>query len=95
MDIKLNENFNELGMTGSTQWYEIKVNLEADNLKDIQQVEYYLDPSVSNPIIVSENPDNNFEIQTTSWKEFPVSAKVIFKDQNKTPLFLQAAQKAY
>ncbi len=92
MDIKLNESFNELEMTGSTQWYEIKVNLEADNLKDIQQVEYYLDPSVSNPIIVSENPDNNFEIQTTSWKEFPVSAKVIFRDQSKMPLFLQAAQ---
>lgn len=95
MDIKLNENFNDLGMTGSTQWYEIKVNLESDNLKDIQQVEYYLDPSVSNPIIVSENPDNNFEIQTTSWKEFPISAKVIFKDQSQAPLFLQAEQKAY
>jgi hypothetical protein len=89
MEIKLNKNFSKLAMSGSTQWYEVKVNVECDNLLDIEQVEYYLDPSVSNPIIVSENSSNKFEVKTQSWKEFPVSAKVIFKDRKKTPLMLQ------
>ena len=95
MEITLNEQFNKLAMSGSTQWYEVKVNVESDNLNDIEQVEYYLDRSISNPVIVSENSDNKFEVQTKSWKEFPVSAKIIFKDHNTEPLFLQAAQKAY
>ncbi|MDB5087409.1 MAG: hypothetical protein JWR09_1403 [Mucilaginibacter sp.] len=89
MAIILNEKFNKLPMTGSTQWYEIKVNVESDNLYDIDQVEYYLDRSVSPSVMVSENPDNKFEIQMKSWKEFPVSAKIIFKDHSLPPEFVQ------
>jgi hypothetical protein len=96
MAILLNEQFNKLSMSGSTQWYEVRVNVESDNLDDIDQVEYYLDRSVSPSVMVSENSENKFEIQAKSWKEeFPVSAKIIFKDQNTEPLFLQAPQKAY
>jgi hypothetical protein len=93
MAITLNEQFNKLGMSGSTQWYEVKVNVEADNLDDIEQVEYYLDRSISNPVIVSENSVNKFEVQTKSWKEFPVSAKIIFKDHSISPLMVQTEQR--
>jgi len=76
-------------MSGSTQWYEVKINVESDNLDDIDQVEYYLDRSVSPSVMVSENSDNKFEIQIKSWKEFPVSAKIIFKDQDVLPVMVQ------
>jgi hypothetical protein len=89
MAILLNEQFNKLGMSGSTQWYEVKINVESDNLDDIDQVEYYLDRSVSPSVMVSENSDNKFEIQIKSWKEFPVSAKVIFKDHTISPVIVQ------
>ena len=90
MAILLNEQFNKLTMSGSTQWYEVRVNVESDNLDDIDQVEYYLDRSVSPSVMVSENSDNKFEIQTKSWKgEFPVAAKIIFKDHNLSPVFVQ------
>jgi hypothetical protein len=89
MAILLNEQFNKLSMSGSTQWYEVKINVEADNLNDIDQVEYYLDRSVSPSVMVSDNSENKFEIQTKSWKEFPVSAKVIFKDNKISPIFVQ------
>lgn len=89
MAILLNEQFNKLGMSGSTQWYEVKINVESDNLDDIDQVEYYLDRSVSPSVMVSENSDNKFEIQIKSWKEFPVSAKIIFKDQDVLPVMVQ------
>jgi hypothetical protein len=88
MAIILNEQFNKLSMSGSTQWYELKVNVESDSLDDIDQVEYYLDRSVSPSVMVSENPGNKFEIQAKSWKEFPVSAKVIFKDQTISPVIV-------
>jgi hypothetical protein len=91
MAITLNEQFNKGTKVGSTQWYEVKVNVESDNLDDIELVEYYLDRSVSNPIIASGNPDNKFEIQTKSWKEFPVSAKIIFKDHDISPVYLKTA----
>ena len=91
MAITLNERFNKGAKVGRTQWYEVKVNVESDNLDDIELVEYYLDRSVSNPVIASGNPDNKFEIQTKSWKEFPVSAKIIFKDHDISPVYLQTA----
>jgi hypothetical protein len=91
MDIKLNKNFSELAMSGSTQWYQVKVNVESDNLDDIELVEYYLDRSVSSPIIASGNSGNKFEIQAKSWKEFPVSAKITFKDHDISPVYLQTA----
>lgn len=93
MAIILNEQFNELGMTGSTQWYEVKINVEADNLYEIDQVEYYLDRSISPSVMISENPENKFEIQTKSWKEFPVSAKIIFKDHSISPVIVQTEQR--
>jgi hypothetical protein len=93
MAIILNEQFNKLEMSGSTQWYEIKVNVESDNLNGIDQVEYYLDRSISPSVMVSENSDDKFEIHVKSWKEFPVSAKVIFKDPNISPVFVQTAIK--
>ena len=91
MAITLNEQFNKGAKVGSTQWYEIKINVESDNLDDIELVEYYLDRSVSNPVIASGNPDTKFEIQTKSWKEFPVSAKVVFKDHDISPVYLKTA----
>ena len=91
MAIKLNEQFNKRAKVGSTQWYELKVNVESDNLDEIERVEYYLDRSVINPVIASANPDTKFEIQAKSWKEFPVSAKVIFKDHDISPVYLKTA----
>lgn len=88
MDIKLKEHFSESAKSGDTQWYDVKMNVESDNLDKIEQVEYYLDPSISNPIIVSENSNNNFEVQVKSWKEFPISAKVTFKDHHLNPVFI-------
>jgi hypothetical protein len=93
MAILLNEQFNELEKSGSTQWYEVKINVEADNLNDIEQVQYYLDRSVSPSVMVSENSDNKFEVQIQSWKEFPVSAKITFKDHNISPVFVQTELK--
>ena len=89
MAITLNEQFNKGAKVGSTQWYEIKVNVESDNLDDIELVEYYLDRSVVNPVIASGNPDTKFEIQAKSWKEFPVSAKITFKDHNISPVIVR------
>ena len=93
MALLLNEQFNKLSMSGSTQWYEVIINVEGDNLNDIDQVEYYLDRSVSPSVMVSENPENKFKIQIKSWKEFPVSAKIIFKDHNIKPIIVQTEQK--
>ncbi len=94
MAILLNEQFNKLAMSGNTQWYEVTINVEGDNLNEIDQVEYYLDRSVSPSVMVSENPENKFEIQIKSWKEFPVSAKVVFKDHDIKPIIVRTEQKA-
>ena len=91
MAITLHEQFNKGVKVGSTQWYEIKVNVESDNLDDIELVEYYLDRSVSNPVIASANPDTKFDIQAKSWKQFPVAAKVIFRKHDISLLYLQTA----
>jgi len=90
MEIKLKEQFNKLGLTGSTEWYEVKVYVESDQLDDIQQVEYFLeDPSISSPVILSGSSSNNFEVQAESWKDnVPVTATVTFKNANLVPVTL-------
>lgn len=90
MAIILNEQFSKLAMSGTTQWYEVKVNVESDSLNDIDHVEYYLDRSVSPSVMVSNNFDNKFEVQVQSWKEFPVSAKITFKDHNISPVIVHS-----
>ena len=92
MEIKLKEQFNNLGMTGSTAWYEMKAYVESDHLDDIEQVEYFLeDPSIITPVIVSGSAHNNFEIQAKSWKDnYPVIATVTFKNPKIKPVTLKS-----
>jgi len=90
MEIKLKEQFNNLGLTGSTAWYELKASVESDQLDDIQQVEYFLeDQSISNPVILSGSSSNNFEVRVQSWKDnVPITATVTFKNENLNPVIL-------
>ncbi len=92
MEIKLKEQFNNLGLTGSTAWYEMKAYVESDHLDDIEQVEYFLkDPSIDTPVIVSDSVHNKFEIQAKSWKDsYPIIATVTFKNPKIKPVTLKS-----
>lgn len=49
------------------------------DLDKVKQVKYLLHPSFSNPVAVSEDPTNDFEVWIWSWGGFPIKATIITK----------------
>jgi hypothetical protein len=56
-----------------------RIYLTGMDLDKVQQVKYLLHPSFSNPVAVSEDPTNDFEVWIWSWGGFPIKATVTTK----------------
>lgn len=71
-------------------YYTIKVWLEADSpelLQRVTKVVYHLHPTFPNPDREITEKENNFELTTSGWGQFNLSADVYF-DNNSQPLRL-------
>lgn len=71
-------------------YYTIKVWLEADSpelLQKVTKVIYHLHPTFPDPNREITNKKNNFELTTSGWGQFNLSADVYF-DDNSQPLRL-------
>lgn len=51
-------------------------------LSHVSYVEYELHPTFKQPIRISKNAHNNFEIEIMTWGTFVVKYKVLLKDGN-------------
>jgi transcription initiation factor IIF auxiliary subunit len=49
------------------------------DLDKVQKVEYLLHPTFSNPVAVSEDPTNDFEVWIWAWGGFPITATITTK----------------
>ncbi len=56
-----------------------RIYLTGADLDKVKQVKYLLHPSFSNPMAVSEDPTNNFEVWIWSWGGFPIKATITTK----------------
>jgi hypothetical protein len=56
-----------------------RIYLIGSDLDKVKQVKYLLHPSFSNPVAVSEDSANNFEIWIWSWGGFPIKATITTK----------------
>jgi hypothetical protein len=57
-----------------------RIYLTGADLNKVKQVKYLLHPSFSNPIAVSEDPTNDFEVWIWSWGGFPITATITTKN---------------
>lgn len=53
-----------------------RIFLAGPDLNKIEQVKYTLHPSFSNPVAVSRDPTNDFEVWIWSWGGFPIKATI-------------------
>jgi hypothetical protein len=53
-----------------------RIYLTGSDLYKVKQVKYLLHPSFSNPVAVSEDPNNDFEVWIWSWGGFPIKATI-------------------
>lgn len=56
-----------------------RIFLVGSDLNKIEQVKYTLHPSFSNPVAVSKDPTNDFEVWIWSWGGFPIKATITTK----------------
>jgi hypothetical protein len=56
-----------------------RIFLSGADLDKVKQVKYLLHPSFSNPVAVSEDAANSFEVWIWSWGGFPIKATVTSK----------------
>jgi len=56
-----------------------RIYLTGADLDKVKQVKYLLHPSFSNPMAVSEDPTNDFEVWIWSWGGFPIKATITTK----------------
>ena len=56
-----------------------RIYLAGSDLDKVKKVKYLLHPSFSNPVAVSEDPTNNFEVWIWSWGGFPIKATITTK----------------
>ena len=71
-------------------YFDWTVFIQSDNttLNSIDHVEYLLHPSFPNPQVTSYDKANNFSYSASGWGEFEIKIKVVFKDPNRTPLYI-------
>lgn len=56
-----------------------RIYLTGADLNKVQKVEYLLHPTFSNPVAVSEDPTNDFEVWIWTWGGFPITATITTK----------------
>ena len=56
-----------------------RIYLTGAELDKVAQAKYLLHPSFSNPVAVSEDPTNDFEVWIWSWGGFPIKATITTK----------------
>jgi|GEM_PF-6037504 len=61
--------------------YKIVYKLQSDRANEIKKVIYRLDSSYYNPIRETRNRENNFELRTSTYGEYPLSVEVHFQDE--------------
>lgn len=57
-----------------------RIYLTGEDLNKVKKVKYLLHPSFSNPVAVSEDPTNRFEVWIWSWGGFPIKASITTKN---------------
>ena len=68
--------------------WTIFIQTDTSTLNSIDHVEYLLHPTFSNPQVSSYDRKGNFSYSTSGWGEFEIKIKVVFKDENKGPLYM-------
>ena len=56
-----------------------RIYLTGVDLDKVAQAKYLLHPSFSNPVAISEDPTNDFEVWIWSWGGFPIKATITTK----------------
>jgi hypothetical protein len=56
-----------------------RIYLTGADQDKVKQVKYLLHPSFSNPVALSEDPTNDFEVWIWSWGGFPIKATITTK----------------
>jgi len=64
---------------GNYMFVRNRIFLTGADLDKVKQVKYLLHPSFSNPVAVSEDAANSFEVWIWSWGGFPIKATVTSK----------------
>ena len=91
MTLRLKNESEYVGKKGQTNWWKWTVFLEADNekeLDDVQFVIYHLHSTFTPPIVKVTIRTGGFPLTREGWGTFDISAKVVFKSK-KDPLILE------
>jgi len=91
MTLRLKNESEYIGKKGQTNWWKWTVFLEADNekeLDDVQFVIYHLHSTFTPPIVKVTIRTGGFPLTRKGWGTFVISAKVVFKSK-KDPLILE------
>ena len=69
-------------------WWQWSVQLKDSRpeLDKVKYVEYSLHPTFPQPVRRISNRDSNFKLETAGWGEFPIDAKVVYKDGSEIKL---------
>ena len=86
MSIKFNNYSRLIDSRGDTKQYQWKVFVDEDDsrLDIISSVTYLLHPTFINPLRISEDGKNKFEITSIGWGEFDIQITIKFKDDTET-----------
>ena len=92
MAILLKNSSRYSGKVGKTDWWDWTAYIECttpDSLDDIDFVEYELHPSFRSPIQRVRRQEGGFPLTTRGWGVFNLIARVVFKDESRSPLMLE------
>lgn len=69
--------------------YFVKLKIEGSisEINSISKVEYFLDATMTMPIVLRVNKNKNFEYGFSVWGEFPIKAKVFYLDGKVVDLY--------
>jgi transcription initiation factor IIF auxiliary subunit len=65
---------------GSLRHYKVKLHLDTKN-PEVERVVYRLDPTYFDPVREASDPENGFEIETTTYGDYPFVVDVQLGDE--------------
>lgn len=63
--------------------WTIYVSANESILNDIDHIEYLLDPTFRNPLVLSYDRQSKFSYKAVGWGEFEIKGTIYFKDKTK------------
>ncbi|MEM7164218.1 MAG: pYEATS domain-containing protein [Planctomycetota bacterium] len=87
----LRNNSTYTGREGKTDWWEwtAYIDADADQLKEVDYIEYHLHQSFRRPIRRVKRRAGGFPLTMRGWGTFELVAKVVWKDRTREPELLR------